>query len=208
LQERIALQIQSHKHPLSTPQDDPASRPLRADAQRSVDAIVAAAREVFTTRGVDATTREIADRAGVGMGTLYRRFPRRADLVGAVFQGEMDACADAAQTLAQDNPPFQALTKWMQLYVQLIATKRGLAKAMSSDDPVYIGMAARFDHRLRPAAVYLYETAVAAGEARPDLDPAEILAGVSTLCMSSYDDRPNHASQMVALLMNGIRPPR
>ncbi|MEO9337093.1 helix-turn-helix domain-containing protein [Mesorhizobium sp. SB112] len=183
-------------------------RRLRADAQRSVDALIAAARELFVTKGVDATTREIADRAGVGMGTLYRRFPRRADLVGAVFQSEMDACAEAATTLAWDNPPFEALAKWMQLYVQLIATKRGLAKAMSSDDPVYVGMAARFDQRLRPAARTLYEAAVASGEARPDMDAAEIFSAVSTLCMSTYDGRPDHASQMVALLVSGLRLPQ
>jgi AcrR family transcriptional regulator len=183
-------------------------RRLRADAQRSVDALIAAARELFLTKGIDATTREIADRAGVGMGTLFRRFPRRADLVGAVFQGEMDACAAAATTLAEDNAPFEALAKWMQLYVQLIATKRGLAKAMSSDDPVYVGMAARFDQRLRPAAVTLYEAAVAAGKARPEVDGAEIFSAVSTLCMSTYDGRPDHASQMVALLVAGLRLPQ
>jgi AcrR family transcriptional regulator len=141
------------------------------------------------------------------MGTLFRRFPRRADLVGAVFQGEMDACADAAATLARDNPPFEAFAKWMQLYVRLIATKRGLAKAVSSDDPVYIGLAARFDQRLRPAAQTLYATAVAAGEARPDMDVAEILGAVSALCMSTSEGRPDHASRMAALLLAGLRLP-
>ncbi|WP_207477263.1 TetR/AcrR family transcriptional regulator [Arenibaculum pallidiluteum] len=183
-------------------------RSLRADAQRSVDALVAAARELFATKGVDATTREIADRAGVGMGTLYRRFPRRADLIGAVFREELDACANAARTLAEENSPFEAMLKWMQAYVQLIGTKRGLAKAVSSDDPVYVGMAARFDQQLRPAAEALYEAAAAAGEARPNLDAAEILAAVSALCMSTYDGRPDHPSRMVALFVEGLRLPR
>lgn len=208
LQARSVLKAKSdNQRPDATPKAT-GQRRLRADAQRSVDALVAAARELFATRGIDATTREIADRAGVGMGTLFRRFPRRADLVGAVFQGEMDACADAAITLAQNNPPFEALAKWMQLYVRLIATKRGLAKAMSSDDPVYVGMAARFDQRLRPAARTLYDAAVAAGEARPDMDAEEVFSAVSTLCMSTYDGRPDHASRMVALLVEGLRLPR
>jgi AcrR family transcriptional regulator len=189
------------------PRQASSQRRLRADAQRSVDALVAAARDVFCTRGVDATTREIADKAGVGMGTLFRRFPRRADLVGAVFQGELDACADAAATLSRDNPPFEAFAKWMQLYVRLIATKRGLAKAVSSDDPVYIGLAARFDQRLRPAAQTLYTAAVAAGEARPDMDVVEILGAVSALCMSTSGGRPDHASRMAALLLVGLRLP-
>lgn len=182
-------------------------RRLRADAQRSVDALVVAARELFATTGVDATTREIADRAGVGMGTLFRRFPQRADLIAAVFHSEMDACAEAAATLAANYPPFEALAKWMQVYAEFVGTKRGLAKALSSGDPVYAGVFARLDQRLRPAAQNLYEAAVKAGEARPDMDPAEILCAVSTLCMSTYDGKPNHAGQMTALLVEGLRRP-
>lgn len=181
------------------------ARRLRADAQRSVDALVAAARELFATTGVDATTREIADRAGVGMGTLFRRFPRRADLIATVFHGDMDACADAATTLAAAYPPFDALAKWMQAYAEFVGTKRGLAKALSSGDPVFVGVFARFDQRLRPAARQLYEAAVAAGAVRPDLDAAEILCAVSTLCMSTYDGKPDHAGRMTALLVDGLR---
>lgn len=180
-------------------------RLLRADAQRSVDALVAAARELFASTGVHATTRDIADRAGVGVGTLFRRFPRRADLVGAVFAGELDACADAAATLAEQHSSYEALARWMQLYVRFLATKRGLAQAVRSDDPVYVGMSSRFEQRLNPAARKLYENAAAAGEVRSDMDPGEILAAVSTLCMSAYDDDPDHAGRMVAVLMDGLR---
>lgn len=182
-------------------------RRLRADAQRSIDALVAAARELFATTGVYATTREIADRAGVGMGTLFRRFPQRADLVAAVFHGEMDACAEAATTLATKYPPFEALAKWMQVYAEFISTKRGLAKALSSGDPVFVGLFVRFDQCLRPAARKLYEAAEAAGEVRPDMDAAEILCAVTTLCMSTYDGKPDHVGQMVALLVEGLRLP-
>lgn len=182
-------------------------RRLRADAQRSTDALVSAARDLFATTGVDATTREIADRAGVGMGTLFRRFPQRADLIAAVFHGEIDACAEAATTLAAKHPPFEALAKWMQAYAGFVSTKRGLAKALSSGDPVFVGVFARFDQRLRPAARRLYEAAAAAGEARPGMDAAEILCAVSTLCMSTYDGKPDHAGQMVALLVEGLRLP-
>jgi len=182
-------------------------RRLRADAQRSIDALVAAARELFVTTGVNATTREIADRAGVGMGTLFRRFPQRADLITAVLHGEMDACADAATALAAHYPPFEALAKWMQVYTEFIGTNRGLAKALGSGDPVFVGLFARFDQRLRPAARKLYEAAAAAGEVRPDMDAAEILCAVSTLCMSAYEGKPDHAGQMVALLVEGLRLP-
>lgn len=156
---------------------------------------------------MDATTREIADRAGVGMGTLFRRFPRRADLIAAVFHGEMDACAEAATALAAKHPPFEALAKWMRLYAEFVGTKRGLAKALGSGDPVFVGVFARLDQRLRPAALKLYEAAVAAEEARLDMDVAEIVCAVSTLCMSTYDGKPDHAVQMTALLVEGLRLP-
>nr|WP_277923759.1 TetR/AcrR family transcriptional regulator [Sphingomonas sp. TREG-RG-20F-R18-01] len=180
-------------------------RRLRADAQRSIDALITAARELFATTGVDATTREIAERAGVGMGTLFRRFPQRADLIAAVFQSEMVAIADAANSLAADCTPFEALAKWMQAYAAFIGTKRGLAKALSSGDPVFVGVFAHFDQRLRPTAQKLYDAAVAAGEARPDVDAAELLCAVSTLCMSTYPGKPDHAGQMTALLVEGLR---
>jgi len=178
---------------------------LRADAQRSVDALIAAARELFATTGVDATTREIADRAGVGMGTLFRRFPQRADLIAAVFHSEMNAIADTADILAIDHSPFEALAKWMQAYAVFIGTKRGLAKALSSGDPVFVGVFAHFDKRLRPAAQKLYDAAVTAGEARPNIDTAELLCAVSTLCMSPYPGKPDHAGEMTALLIEGLR---
>lgn len=182
-------------------------RRLRADAQRSVNAILAAARDLFATIGVDATTREIADRAGVGMGTLFRRFPQRADLIAAVFHGEMDACVELAASLSETYSPFEALARWMQSYADFVSTKRGLAKALSSGDPVFIGVFAHFDKRLRPVARRLYYAAVVAGEARPDLDAAEILCAISTLCMSTYDARPDHAGKMVDLLVEGLRLP-
>lgn len=180
-------------------------RRLRSDAQRSTAALIAAARELFATTGVDATTREIAERAGVGMGTLFRRFPRRADLIEAVFHGEMDACAQAATTLSAEQPPFEAFARWMQAYAEFIGTKRGLAKALSSGDPVFTGLFLRFDRSLRPVACSLYEAADRAGEIQPGMDPAEILCAVTTLCMSTYDGNPNHARHMVGLLVEGLR---
>jgi len=206
-QVRCMPNAQSEDQSADASPDVGGERRLRADAQRSIDALVVAARELFATTGVDATTREIADRAGVGMGTLFRRFPQRADLIAAVFHSEMDACAETAATLAANYPPFEALAKWMQVYAEFVGTKRGLAKALSSGDPVYAGVFARLDQRLRPAAQNLYEAAVKAGEARPDMDPAEILCAVSTLCMSTYDGKPNHAGQMTALLVEGLRRP-
>src|SRR6185369_8878736 len=103
---------------------------IRADARRSLDALVNAAKAVFATSGVDAPVREIADKAGVGIGTLYRHFPQRADLVTAVFRSEIEACADATPLFAAQYLPGEALERWVERFVGFIATKRGLVVAL------------------------------------------------------------------------------
>src|SRR5277367_4872855 len=102
----------------------PTSRPVRADARRNQDALLRAALAVFATSGVDAPIREIAEKAGVGVGTLYRHFPKRSDLIAAVFRREIDACADAAPVLAIEHRPFEALASWVQRHASFVATKR------------------------------------------------------------------------------------
>ena len=182
-----------------------APKRLRADAQRSLDAILLAAMAVFATSGVDAPVREIADRAGVGLGTLYRHFPQRADLIAAVFRREIDACADAAAELAKTHEPFEALASWMRRYAAYVATKRGLAKALHSGDPAYDALPSHFDKRLRPALHMLLDAAVAAGKARDDVDADELLSAVASLGMSAYNPDPGRAERMVALLVDGLR---
>src|SRR3984957_16390558 len=129
----------------------PKSRPVRADAQRNVDTLLQTALAVFATSGVDAPMREIAEKAGVGVGTIYRHFPQRSDLIAAVLRREIDACADAAPILAAEHQPGEALARWMQRYVDFIAAKRGLATALHSGDPAYDSLPAYFEKRLLPA---------------------------------------------------------
>ncbi|MBC8089337.1 MAG: TetR/AcrR family transcriptional regulator [Phycisphaerae bacterium] len=187
---------------------DPTScqgRPVRADAQRSIDALLEAAKTVFAASGVDAPVREIADKAGVGVGTLYRRFPQRSDLVAAVFRREIDACADAAPLLAKEHPPFEALSEWMQRFAGFIATKRGLATALHAGNPAFEGLHAYFDQRLRPAVAVLFQAATAAGVIRTDVDADDLLGAVAGLCMSAEVDRADHTRRMVALFVDGLR---
>ena len=101
-------------------------------------------------------------KAGVGVGTVYRHFPQRADLIAAVFRREIDACADAAPILAAEHTPFDALAGWMQRYAAFVGAKRGLANALHSGDPAYDALPAHFDQRLRPALRTLFESAAAA----------------------------------------------
>jgi AcrR family transcriptional regulator len=179
-------------------------RSVRADAQRNIDGLLQAAMAVFATSGVDAPVREIANRAGVGIGTVYRHFPQRSDLIIAVFRREVDACASAAAVLATEHEPGDALARWMQRYVDFISTKRGLAAALHSGDPAYDVLPAYFQERLRPALQSLLESAAAAGAVRADVDPDELLHAVASLCAPLHDGSPERARRMVALLVDGL----
>ena len=180
------------------------ARPLRADARRSLDALLQAAKEVFATAGVDAPIRDIAGRAGLGVGTVYRHFPQRSDLIAAVFCREMDECAKAAATLAAEHEPFEALKLWMQRFSAFFATKRGLSGALHSDEPAYSALPEYFDGLLRPALNELLGSAVAAGHIRADIAAGELLSAIARLSMSD-DQNPDQAQRMVGLLADGMR---
>ena len=181
--------------------DQPARR-VRADARRNIDALLEAAKAVFAESGVDAPVREIAAKAGVGVGTVYRHFPQRSDLVIAVFQHAVDACADAAREFAAEHEPDEALTRWLRRYTDFIATKRGLAAALHSGDPAFETLPAYFDQHLRPALKTLLDAASAAGAVRGDIDPNDLLRAVANLCLA---DDHTHAQRMVDLLIDGLR---
>jgi AcrR family transcriptional regulator len=174
-----------------------AERRVRADAQRNLDAVVQAARTVFAAEGVDAPVRTIAATAGVGVGTLYRHFPQRSDLVIAVFTQAVDSCAAAAPALAASLPPGEALAAWLHRYTEFVATKRGLAAALHSGDPAFAALPAYFEERLGPALSSLYDAAVAAGEARPGVAPMEVLGAVANLAHGG-------SPAMVDLLVDGL----
>lgn len=164
-----------------------------------------AAKAVFGTSGVDAPAKEIADRAGVGVGTLYRHFPQRSDLVKAVFQREVDACADAAPALAAAYEPGAALAKWLHRYTEFLATKRGLAAALHSGDPAFHALPGYFMQRLGPTLRSLLDAAIASGEIRADISPKYLLHAVANLCLPVADEGAAYSQRMVALLMDGLR---
>jgi AcrR family transcriptional regulator len=180
-------------------------RPLRADAQRNIDALLDAAKAAFGTSGVDAPAKEIADLAGVGVGTLYRHFPKRSDLVKAVFRNEVDACADAAPALAAKHEPVVALEKWLHRYTEFLATKRGLASALHSGDPAFDALPEYFIGRLGPAVGSLLEAATDAGAIRAVASPKDLLYAVSKLSLPMSDEEPGHGRRMLDLLVDGLQ---
>jgi len=177
----------------------------RADAQRNLEALLKAALAVFAKSGVDAPVRDIAEKAGVGVGTLYRHFPQRSDLIVAVFRQEVDACAAAAAELSAKYPPTEALSRWMQRFVEFVAAKRGLATALHSGESAYEPLRCYYDEKLRPALAALLEAAVAAGEIREGVSPGDLLSAAASLCRPAYDVSADHTRRMIALLIDGLR---
>jgi AcrR family transcriptional regulator len=194
--------------PAGPPQPGAAGRPprrRRADAQRNIGALLAAAKAVFATSGVDAPAKEIADAAGVGVGTLYRHFPQRSDLVKAVVEHGVDACADAVPVLAATYEPAEALARWLHQYTEFVGTKRGLASALHSGDPAYAALPGYFMGRLEPALGSLLEAAMARGEIRTDISAEDLLYAVANLCLPVPGGGVSYSQRMVALLMDGLR---
>ena len=142
--------------------------------------------------------REIAERAGVGIGTVYRRFPRRSDLIVAVVHNEVDACAGAASALAATYAPDEALKRWLLRFVDFVAAKRGLAAALQSGDPAYDALPDYFEGRLGPTLTTLLEAAAAADVVRAGVNAVDLLPAVAKLESRSArrsrvrapDDRP------------------
>ncbi|MFJ9342969.1 TetR/AcrR family transcriptional regulator [Streptomyces sp. NPDC101733] len=179
----------------------------RADVARNEEKLLAAAAEVFVTSGVDAPVREVAARAGVGMGTLYRHFPTRADLVVAVFRHQVEECADAGpRLLAEADSPLTALRQWIDLFVDFLVTKHGLADTVQPTSSGYATLHTHFIDRLLPVAGQLLDAAVAAGEIRPAVEPYELMRGIGNLCLAP-DPRCN-PRKLIALLLAGLQHPK
>ncbi|MEZ0297938.1 MAG: TetR/AcrR family transcriptional regulator [Candidatus Methylacidiphilales bacterium] len=191
------------------PQDipRPSNRLVRIDAQRNLDSLLRAALIVFEESGVDAPVREIAEKAGVGIGTMYRHFPERSDLIKAVVRQEIDDCMQAGQMLADKHrdAPGEALALWMQRLVDLVKTKRGLGPALHSGNPAYQSLPDYFLSSLAPVMQNLLDAAKSAGVIRPDVEAKELLLAGTRLAAPASEGDVAQARRMVALLVDGLR---
>ncbi|MGY4770008.1 TetR/AcrR family transcriptional regulator [Kribbella sp. CWNU-51] len=189
--------------------DDGSAQPAqrkRADARRNEKTLLDAAAAAFVDSGVDAPVRDIAGRARVGVATIYRHFPTRADLIIAVYRHQVEACAEAGPALLADSTsPHAALASWIDLFVDFLVTKHGLAEALQSDDAAFQTLHTYFLDRLVPVCAKLLEAAAAAGEIRADVDAYELMRGVGNLCIGAENDVRYDARRMVGLLIAGLR---
>ena len=181
------------------------SRRQRSDAQRNVFALVQAAKAVFADCGVDAPAKEITDRAGVGVGTLYRHFPRRSDLIVAVMQHEIDECIEAAESLGTRLNPWDALIGWIERFTDFVGTKRGLASALHSGDPAYDDLPQHLMDRLEPALQTLLAQAVDGGYARDGVTAREVLMTIALICQPVRGEQPSFNQRMAQVFMEGLR---
>jgi len=181
-------------------------RRMRADARRNYERLVASAREAFTEHGVEASLDDIARRAAVGPGTLYRHFPTREALLAAVYRDDIEALAARADEMAQTSPPAEALGAWLRLQLDYIKYKRGLGaavKAMLDRDSETLNWCRE---TMRAALGGLLTPAQEVGAVRDDVDAADLLRlvhGVGMACESA----PDHADRLLCLVLDGLRPP-
>ncbi|WP_280173943.1 TetR/AcrR family transcriptional regulator [Rhizobium sullae] len=178
---------------------------MRADARRNFDALLQAAMAVFSELGVDAPMRTIADRAGVGVGTLYRHFPERSDLIKALIKRDVLAQADAAAAYAEELEPAEALAKWMTRLVDFISTKKALGPALHSGDPAYQALPEFVLGQFTPVLRRLLDAAAASGAIRNDVNASDLLNAGLRLATPASDGDTEQARRMVSLLTDGLR---
>jgi len=173
--------------------------PQRADARRNFDALIAAAREVFAEQGTDASLEDIARRAGVGIGTLYRNFPTRQDLFERVYIGEVEDLCAVARDVA-DRQPWDALSTWLRRFIDYIATKRALMQALSTGSPVFSACRAE----MYAAGIPLFERARDAGEVRADLEFDDLVRMLSGLTSATFAD-DEQRERVFRIALDGVR---
>jgi len=182
-------------------------RKLRADALQNRERILQVAKEAFTTSGAEVSLDEIAKRAVVGPGTLYRHFPTRDALVEAVYQTEVEKLVAAEKEFAESMLPMEALRAWLLLFVEYMATKLLIVPALNllacGPDKVFEESAPA----MTTAMERLVKRAVESGDFRADLDPVDVLRALAGLwAVAPAADWATSARKMVDVLLLGARP--
>ncbi len=180
----------------------PQQRPQRADARANHEKLVAGARALFAERGTSAPLEDVAERAGVGIGTLYRHFPTRQALLEAVYVDEVEAIARAADDLAE-LPPWEALSEWLHRYVGFAETKRALNEALMETDPTStVLLTCRT--AIVGAGTPLVERAQRAGVVRSDTTFVDVVRMVGAIALVPTED-PEQKQRLLDLALDGLR---
>ncbi len=183
------------------------ARKPRSDAQRNRERILEVARQVFTRRGADASMDEIAKRAKIGPGTLYRHFPTRDELLATVYITEVEKLAAAQKKLSAELPPIEALRSWLLVFIDYIAAKKIIAPALNAMTGGPSRVFQQSAQVMEEAANALARRAVASGDLRPDVDLGDFMRAIYGLSSAwSANDWPAKARKFVDILLLGSRP--
>jgi AcrR family transcriptional regulator len=187
---------------MTSPQTEPAplsKRPKRADALRNYEKLVAAAHEAFTEADRSASLEDIARRAGVGIGTLYRNFPTRQDLLEAVYVGEIEELCQAARDVA-GLEPWEAFAAWLDRFAGYVATKLAMLQALNKDSEVFRACKGA----MHASALPIFERAQASGDVRTDVSFDDVLRMISGMVASTYasDDQ---RERVMGIALDGLR---
>ncbi|MCG7208988.1 TetR/AcrR family transcriptional regulator [Streptomyces arenae] len=174
-------------------------RPHRKDAARNYDALIAAAREAFAEHGADVSLEDVARRAGVGIGTLYRNFPTRRDLFESVYADEVNALCRAAVELAGQEP-WEALTSWLDRFTGYVVTKRAVREALNDESEIF--SACR--DSMYAAGGPLLERAQKAGVVRTDMEIGDLLRMVSGITATAFEDEAQR-DRVMSIALDGVR---
>jgi AcrR family transcriptional regulator len=186
-------------------QTTPARKP-RADSARNRQLLIDAAKAGFSGVGLDVSLEEIARRAGVGIGTLYRHFPTREAVVEAVYRREVEQLAEAVPQLLQTSAAGEALHKWMHLFVDYIATKRIIAPSLAAAAARTSTLRTTSAELITNAISTLVKRAIASGDVRKNIDPSDLLRALVGVSYSNPDAGwEASARRLIDILMDGLR---
>jgi AcrR family transcriptional regulator len=181
-------------------------RKPRADAERNRLRLLNTAKGAFAARGLDVSLEDIAQSAGVGIGTLYRHFPNRDALITAVYRNETEQLVQAARRLAEERPPVVALREWMLVFIDYIATKQGMYPALNSLVGGTSDLYAASGPQITDSIAMLTSRAVTAGEIRLDMDPLDLLRAVAAVANANVAANwKAAATRLVDILIAGLR---
>jgi AcrR family transcriptional regulator len=181
-------------------------RPLRADAQRNREQLLAAAVAAFSRSGPQATLESIARAAGVGIGTLYRHFPSREALIDAAYRSELARLCDSVPGLLAALPPDRAMRAWMDNFVDYMTTKRGMGEALRAVVASGGNPFAESRARLLAAIDALLHAGAQVGLLRPDVSPDDVLVGISGVSvLAAEPSQRDQAGRLLDLIMDGLR---
>lgn len=178
--------------------------PLRADARRNYDALIAAADEMFTTHGPDVPLDEIARRAGVGNATLYRHFPHRRDLLVAVCVGEVEALCVLGDELHAEPDPGHALARWLRAYIEHVSAKHGLAAAFATGRRENSELVAACQSAVETIGSSLLQRAKDQGAVRHDVDLPDVITLVNAIAMAAEANDHRGTDRLLAIVLAGI----